>query len=396
MKGNIWILLLLVMLLTACGIDRNEYTEKQNTEVIIEVGELKEERLDLEKYSVENLGTTCGQPEYISNVAASSDLGIYYWGERSQNKGSLMFYDKASKVSVVLCNRPNCNHTDNSCNAAFNGYSSDGEEFYRNMVFYYDDSVFLVGHDENHYVNLYKVEADGSSWEKYMTLFKAEMAVTIEDGGTSMSWSLPDVCIHQNYVYYIDNSESEQKLRRIPLGGGETEVLIEPEGDRTLVYRMMPYGDYIFVQAGKYEGEGVVAGIYAYNIQTEEIILVKADALQGYFVVDEQLYYESNEKIYKFDLKTGTEVELSIVYELGINFFFVDEYGIYIFNRSTGTLSLYDETGELLGRVTDENMWDCSFGMDGIFYGGTKLNGQKVILEVEELLNGSGKWSSIP
>ena len=215
MRKNIYFLILLVLLLTSCGLNGKESVNNKNDSV--DIGGRKEELLDLEKYSVENQGTIHDQPGFLWNCAANSDFGVYYWGNAIDSMEKLMFYDKSSKFSVYLCNRPNCNHTDDTCNASFNAYGSGSEKFYRNMIFCYDNSVFLVGNDEKHYVNLYRVESDGSSWEKYMTLFKAEMTTITENGMTTTSWRYPDVCLHEDYVYYIDNSESAPKLRRIQI-----------------------------------------------------------------------------------------------------------------------------------------------------------------------------------
>lgn len=398
--------LLVVIVLTSCGtvtekenntITENN-TEKENNVNIDENSEMsdidtrKEVLLDLNTYSLQNAGSKSGQPEILFNRAAISGLGIYYWDWSSNDgKEKLMFFDKAFQTSVVLCNRPNCTHSDDTCNAAFGAYSASGTFFYRDMIFYYDESVFLVGDDEESFVNLYRVAADGSSWEKYMTLFKAEKTVTTDDTGTSTFWRLPNICIHKDYVYYIDNSESVQKLRRIPMGGKETEVVYEPQGEKTLVYRMRAHGDFLFFQSGKYVGETLVAGIYAYNTKTDEVSLVKKDALRDYSVVEDSLYYEMNEKIYKYNLKTGEDVELPIINTSTNRTFFANEKGIYFFDENNGILEVFDDDGNLIESIHDTDIEICYFGADGFFFGeSSKL--QKVFLDEKALHSGNGKW----
>lgn len=398
MKKKIVLCVLFLSMLSACG--ANESNENhpaadniKNTEAVIDIDAMEEVPLDLDTYSLNNQDTTYGQPEFVSNRAASSDLGIYYWGGNSDSRERLMFYDKASKTSVLLCNRPNCTHSDNTCNASFNAYTLSGEEFYRYMIYYYEDSVFLAGHDEEHNVNLYKVSPDGSSWETYMTLFKAEMTTVSENGGTSVSWSFPSVCLHRDYVYFIDNSESAPKLRRMWLGGTEAEVVFEPVGERTRLFRMRTYGDFVFFQAGKYVDEKLEAGIYAYNIKTEDVTLVKANAIREYFVVGESLYYEFNEKMYKYDLRTGEDKELPITCLFDSDHVsFVDENGIYVFNEAIGKLEVYDENGNVVGSVEDSQIGRCYFGKDGIFYGQVSGSSQSAILEAEDVLDGQGEW----
>lgn len=367
-------------------------TQTKDDETVAETQEQEnptETMLDLEKYSLENKERTDAQPEFMWNRAASSDLGIYYWGDLTLN-----FYDKNAKVSVPLCNRPNCNHDSNACNAAFGIFTSTGWEVYRSMVYYYNGTVFLVG-DEKNNVNLYKVKADGSSWETYMTLFKAEKTTEIgADGITTTSWRLPDVCLHRNYVYYIDNSESHPKLRRIQMKGTQTEVIFEPEGDRTMLYRMKCYGDFVFFQAGRYEGEELKAGIYAYNVQTGEVCLVKADVLREYYVVENILYYTANEMVYAYDLKTGEVKAFSFRIGDIQTTFFVDKNGIYLFDNRFGELKIYDKSGNLECVIADSQVRDCLFGTDGIFYGeaGSGEGHANVFLHIEDARNGDGNW----
>ena len=373
--------------------------EQADTEAVTGTGEraateaMTETMLDLDTYSLENKDDTYGQPEFLNNSAASSDLGIYYWG-----KSIFHFYDKNAKVGVPLCNRPNCSHDSNDCNAAFGIFQVTELDMYRGMVYYYDGAVYLVG-DENGYVNLYKVKPDGSSWKKDMTLFKAEKTVEImEDGGTSTYWRYPDVCLHQDYVYYIDNSESHPKLRRIQMGGTKTEMLFEPEGDRTMLYRMKCYGDFVFFQAGKYVGEELKAGIYAYNIKTGETSLVKAEVLREYYVAGKMLYYEQNESIFVYDLKTGETKELPIVYTSMLDKdFFVDENGIYVFHGGIGELTIYDKDGNQEAVVMDGQVSFCYFGTDGIFYGEALVGDtyKEVFLHVEEARTKDGTWTYI-
>ena len=108
----------------------------------------------------------------------------------------------------------------------------------------------------------------------------------------------------------------------------------------------------------------------------------------------EILYYEANEKMYKYNLRTGENEEFSTepLSTTGCEFF-VDENGIYLFNDSKGRLDIYDKMGNLLASVTDEQVSDCAFGKNGIFYGEVSDgSGRSAILEIEDVLNGDGKW----
>lgn len=170
-----------------------------------------------------------------------------------------MYYDTKSGQRVPLCNRPNCNHDEEECNASFNRTITGKDGFVRTFVQYYEGAVYIFGHDPEHNVNLYQVAADGSFWKKYMTIYKADMTPPEGSGSNSdaqsLSWTIPHVQIHRGYVYYVLPDEKEPKLRRIALGGTETEVLCETTGKRAVIDWMKIYGEYVFFRAGNYTDE---------------------------------------------------------------------------------------------------------------------------------------------
>jgi len=402
-KMKKWIFaVLLVLVLTGCGAgeqDKNseamtlpvENTEDEKIAVSVEV--MEEEFLDLGTYSTKNMESTDGQPEFSWTRGASSDLGLYYW---ESSGGRLMYYDKASKQQVPLCNRPNCKHTDDACNAAFYTYTIGSIEFYKNMIFYYGDSVYIIGDDSSGYVNVYKVAYDGSSWEKYMPLFKAEKTITVENDMTKVEWRQPDVFLHKEYVYYVDNSESQPKLRRILMGGSEIEVVAEAQGERAMLYRVKCYGDFVFFQSAHYIGEEIFGGIYAYNVKNGEVVLVKVDAIRDYYIVDDMLYFEMEETIYQYDLKTGIQKELPVKCMKDTwNSYYVDEDAIYVFSGGLGCLDIYDKEGKHLTSVIDSRIRDCFFGKNGYFLADTEEDGIAV-LDVDSARKGNGEWICSP
>lgn len=392
---------LVVFVLTGCGVgekDKNSEAEKipvENTEgdrVTVDVEVMKEEFLDFDTYSTKNTESTDGQPGFSYTRGASSDFGLYYWGEA---RGRLMYYDKASKRQVPLCNRPNCKHEDETCNADFYSRIIGPIDFYKSMIFYYGENVYIVGDDSESYVNLYKVASDGSGWEKYMTLFKAEKTITMEDGGMSVEWRRPSVYLHKEYVYYVDNSESLPKLRRIQMGGSEIEVVAESQGERAMLYRVKCYGDFVFFQSAYYIGDEIFGGIYAYNVKNGEVALVKADAIRDYYLVDDLLYYEMGEIIYQYDLRTGETTELPVRCSNDSGNYLVNDTGIYVATSEIGSLDIYDKNGKHLANLTDERIWDFYFGEDGYFLAEID-GGGNAVLKVEDVIKGEGEWMCFP
>lgn len=401
MKKLIWAVVL-VLTLTGCGTGEKEKNSEANQipvestegeKVTVSVEVMEEKFLDLDTYSTKNTESTDGQPEFLYTRGASSDTGIYYW---ENSRGRLLYYDKASKQQVPLCNRPNCKHADESCNADFCSRIIGPIDFYRSMIFYHGENVYIVGDDSNSYVNLYRVAADGSSWEKYMTLFKAEKSIIIDGNTTSVDWRRPDINLHKEYVYYVDNSESQPKLRRVLMGGAEVEVVAESQGERAMLYRVKCYGDFVFFQSAYYIGEEIFGGIYAYNVKNGEVVLVKADAIRDYYVVDDMLYYEMAEIIYRYDLRTGEIMELPVRCGEGPwNYYLVNDAGIYVAACEIGSLDIYNKDGKHLANITDSRIRDCAFGEDGYFLAETDDLGHAV-LEVDAVRKGEGEWICFP
>ena len=126
-----------------------------------------------------------------------------------------MYFDIATKSYIPLCNKPNCQHDSEECNAFFNNYSIVGDVTYiSNYIQYYDGYVYVIAVDEKSgYVYLYQISPDGSSSKEYMTLYKADLSSV----NGEVDFHSPNVCIHRGYVYFIDNGESAPKIRRIEL-----------------------------------------------------------------------------------------------------------------------------------------------------------------------------------
>lgn len=84
-------------------------------------------------------------------LRCSSEKGYYYIGQalielKEGSYGYLMMYmDFDTKKEICLCNRPGCNHDDESCPAVF----KDDELSWGGSLFYYDDHLYLFSHDQD-------------------------------------------------------------------------------------------------------------------------------------------------------------------------------------------------------------------------------------------------------
>ena len=395
------------LLLSACS--QNNSKVKSSEEYVgqtfdtvseSDLGGYKEELLDLSKYDIENDESDETIDGIIWNYMTISDKGYYYWVMSGQYD-FLYFMDKATGKSVPLCNRPDCEHIDDKCNAYFKTVihsAEDGIEFDRNRVLFCDGYVYILGHDFDGEHYLYRISEDGSKQEQYMRLYKKELTQTGSEG-QSMTYTTPEICIHKGYVYFIIPRETVPTIYRMQLGSEKVEKVFELKTERPDLYRMLPYGDFIFFQAGIFSEDylDVDGGIFAYNVTNGDIKLVKSNAISAYKVVGNSLYYAKSDGVYRYDMN-GTFDERIVEYE-NYPIFSVDDKYIYI--EDGRNIKIYDIKGEyILTPQVDDNLdiFGIYFGDNKyIFAYGVETVGEDkksclFYFDISEIENGTALW----
>lgn len=316
-----------------------------------------EELLDLNSYDVINDSSDEARTHYIGFDLAVSDNG-YYISETQW----ITFMDKASGKYVPWCNRPDCTHEGEDCNAYFNGLSQGDLSYNLSYLQFYDGSLYTMGQKTDGSVSLCKISEDGSVRENYMNLCKVEPTAV---GGEGTHYRTPEICIHRGYVYYIMPLEATPTLRRMKLGTEEVEELFKlPEGG-AMMYRMRPYGDFVFFQGGDFTEEGIsgmTSGIYAYNVENGELKLVKDGAISTYDVSGSTLYYTNSEGVSAYDLASGKD---SLFIKNSNNpVFSVDDRYLYVENEdlSSEKNNLIVEVYDMSGKLVNEIQADKSIG----------------------------------
>lgn len=395
------------LLFSACSRTdgKEESTEKYIGQTFDTVSETdlenyKEELLDLSKYDIENDGNDEIIDGIIWNYMAISDKGYYYWVTQAPFD-FLYFIDKATGKSVPLCNRPDCEHIDDKCNAYFKTVihsEEDGIEFDRNRVLFCDGYVYILGHNMDGEQYLYRISEDGSKQEQYMRLYKKELTQTGGEG-QSLTYGTPEICIHRGYVYFIIPRETIPTIYRMQLGSEKVEKVFELKTERPDLYRMLPYGDFIFFQAGIFSEDylDVDGGIFAYNVTNGDIKLVKSNAISTYKVVGNSLYYAKSDGVYRYDMN-GTFDERIVEYE-NYPIFSVDDKYIYI--EDGRNIKIYDIKGEyILTPQVDDNLdiFGIYFGDNKyIFAYGVETVGEDkksclFYFDISEIENGTALW----
>ncbi len=415
----------MIVIITACA-DSGEKNSKENR---LETNS-SENAMGFDLSAMEYNPDTDAQPFFTNSRMAKSEHGYYYWD--TGGNGFVMYYDMDSGKKVPLCNRPECRHDDEECNAWYpdifnpNAVETRDARYDTNHINFYDGSLYLIGCDKDDYVCLYKIAEDGSSREVSQRLFRADF--TPDDGISSkdvQQWKAPEVCIHRGYVYYVDTREKQPVLRRMKLTENEPEILYTvKDGKLPKIYRLKAYGNYLFFQVNDDFQENHLAsvGLYVYDIKTGEIRLVKDSVIAPYNIADGMLYYySSDEGIHCCSLATGEDRML--VEEAPDMNFSADGQNIYFFQEETGVLELYDAQGKYVSRIEDEHLVYGYCGCDSQYMfalGSTeevkpgtgsmevpagevkfadllaKDEGLMAVMNLSELKEGKGKWKYLP
>ncbi len=161
----------------------------------------------------------------------------------------LHYYDKESGISGILCGKPECNHSDTSCNAYLAGGSS---------LMYYDGYIYWVQQGNT----LMRIKPDGTERETVQYL----------QGGIANS-----VWLHRGYIYSIQTTSSvvdgvSQNLIQLT-----QEVLGDAEQEAKTVLEVV--GNDYFYQV---VGNTVYIGIEAYTLAEDSSIASSSISLYAY------------------------------------------------------------------------------------------------------------------
>ena len=146
--------------------------------------------------TADSTGTAAHQPVGLFDYPQGSSMQVL--GETSQgyyflSASFVYFCDRDSDQWVVLCNRPDCTHTDDPCNAFFGG----------NKLYVYHDALYtlgsLKGSDAGGH-DLIRMQLDGTNHEVVAALRDA--AAGVNESGMLMSYRF-----HQGYLIVSINTE---------------------------------------------------------------------------------------------------------------------------------------------------------------------------------------------
>lgn len=226
----------------------------------------------------------------------------------------LTFTDKKSGKTVPVCTKSNCTHTSADCDANFEeGYDGDhasaNKSYYIGYGYfqYYKGSLYLPV-KKGDYVYLMKVGADGSTRSNVMKLCRFLQITKKKGDATETESFYPMLQIHRGYVYFT-NDETGGKtatLYRKKMGGDQIETIKHLKSHQPMIYRIHPYGNYVFYIAGTMDSKGnMKSNLYAYNTKNKKIFLAGKNISGNYTVYKGSIYYTNGFKtmrIYRLSL----------------------------------------------------------------------------------------------
>ena len=320
---------------------------------------------DIDNNVDNNVNYVVGDYDFSYNEKTDSPVG-YEWGDMSEShdgyyvslQNNLKFLDSKLENCVPLCSNPDCTHNTEECVSYIdrNGISLSSSVYY-NDGYVYETGVEKIENTGCN-INLYRLKDDGTSFEKYMTLYRLE----VNDDETP---GYPEICIHRGYVYYVIPFQSTMKLQRMKLGSKEAETVYEMTGDRQNLYRIKAYGNHIFFQAGNFSADNIDinASIFSYDIDTGKVEKVVENAVSYYGIGINRLYYslDGGVQVYDFEKKTSEEFIGKIYEEQSM---LVSDKYVTVYDKSN--MQVYDFTGKkVYERNLDKDDISAIYGIDG-------------------------------
>lgn len=330
----------------------------------------------------------------VGKMSTEGEGGYYFYDDSAARL--LYFHDYATGRTVPVCNRPDCDHTDD-CSAKL--------DFGMNYLHYYDGMLYTLNSIGNDVI-LQRISPDGATKDVVGRVF------SMSNSGSVMA------AFHRGYVYCVPTGQGlvnhQTELYRMYLGGGkEAEVIHKFDSVLGGEAFIRAYGNYLYIQHQFYadkDASGYNANLWQYDIHTGEMELILEGMRRMFAVDDEHLYYDSDTQVIARNLETGEEtvllepgVPVVLTYD-GTWLYCDDLMGLEITDApldvertitiiDTDTLQIAgsvnwerDTKYRFIGVADDTLLGACCFTQDSAFY----------ICDLETVLSGGkGVWQKI-
>lgn len=234
------------------------------------------------------------QPCGASDAAISKD-GVYY----TSIEGAISYLDESSGNTTVLCNRPECQHADESCTA----FVENGACFlFMNPT---QDKLFLnyrgVPDAETYYADsqIYSADVNGANRKLLFTLEAGTMQESFAFDGTDLYFVTNDT--------NPETAQAENHLHRLNTETGAHSIV--QTFDRTTIL-VGGYDQFVLLEHNNGSGGGAVADIVQYDVASGESTAIYHYEANGY-ENSNPIAYAKNEFLYMIDPITNETATLT-------------------------------------------------------------------------------------
>lgn len=279
--------------------------------------------------------------------AAEAENGYYFIAS-----GYLYYMDFDMEMPIVLCNKPNCMHEGETCNAYLCQNGTDQIIYYEGAVYAFETVAGRGGRTEN----LLKISADGETRE-----------IIFEVTNREKNYFL----IHRGKAYYIqrENKTNESVLISYDLKKQEEKIVYEGQG-LARFHSLFIWENYLYFAVTEVD-ETDALSLRTMRCDLEdgdvmEIVVTDPETKEEYTEATPTAEREIDGKIYFLDRTEemqyllvadpeGGEAELAIEYaSLGGISVMDDQYLYTISTKEQDMLSIYTLDGELMNEIEFE------------------------------------------
>ena len=283
------------------------------------------------------------KPTISLPAMAESENGYYFFS--GPNNWYLYYMDKKTMTPVVLCNKPDCLHSNETdpkkiqyCNAFF---LDSG-----NLIYYYENLYVLCEDVNSNNSILYKVSLDG---------VKRNKIYTFKEG-------IQHLIIHRGYIYYDTNdlgtvggneANTSNTCRVYCLNinrlGDAPKLIFEEKGIYGGIGKIAGYKDSIYFMFYKFADstlENMNSFLYRYSIEDNKIAMIKNN--MGYFTFynDKIIYADINKNLTECNLDGSSTKAINGIIGSPVdvgNYIYVDNM-----DSSNEKIIVYDWDGNIV------------------------------------------------
>ena len=289
------------------------------------------------------------------------------------------YIEKSTKKITILCAKPECEHSDNTCNAYFVTQSI----WFYDGVLYFNNSDYVE--ENGTYVNrgnrIYSVKPDG-------TERRAVQDLEFTPGGNTSGKTVRPI-FHRGVTYFPYSGV----LYALPLGGDINEA-VKIWGDEIvdngthfgnlneLGYTLWADGDIIYFMVNLPQSNGTYKDtLFAYDTNTKEVSQIwqtpdgetvglwetAGVSVSQWYILNGTIYfYLSGNDFWKTDLTTGETVKLAATHEKTTygSAIFSDDY-LCLINDEPENSNSIETYGSTLNHTGGDTIY--VYGLDGTF-----------------------------